>query len=76
MALFTAAAKILDAPETELGGTIYENDRHGMSLLPCGDAPRLSQQRTRALEEGPEAQGRREPAPAKTPRRASQARGV
>ena len=38
-ALFTAAAKILDAPETELGGTIYENDRHGMSLLIYDDVP-------------------------------------
>ena len=38
-ALFTAAAKILDAPETELGGTIYENDMHGMSLLIYDDVP-------------------------------------
>lgn len=38
-ALFTAAAKILDAPETELGGTIYENDMRGMSLLIYDDVP-------------------------------------
>lgn len=38
-ALFTAAAKILDAPETELGGTLYENETHGISLLIFDDVP-------------------------------------
>lgn len=38
-ALFTAAAKILEIPETELGGTIYENERRGISLLIYDDVP-------------------------------------
>lgn len=38
-ALFTAAAKILEVPETELGGTMYENEMHGVSLLIYDDVP-------------------------------------
>lgn len=38
-ALFTAAAKILEVPETELGGTMYENETHGISLLIYDDVP-------------------------------------
>lgn len=38
-ALFTAAAKILEVPETELGGTMYENEMHGISLLIYDDVP-------------------------------------
>ena len=38
-ALFTAAAKILEVPETELGGTMYENESHGISLLIYDDVP-------------------------------------
>lgn len=38
-ALFTAAANILEVPETELGGTVYENEMHGVSLLIYDDVP-------------------------------------
>ena len=38
-ALFTAAAKILEVPETELGGTMYENEANGVSLLIYDDVP-------------------------------------
>ena len=38
-AIFTAAAKILDIPQTELGGTLYGNDHGGMSLLIYDDVP-------------------------------------
>ena len=38
-ALFTAAANILEVPETELGGTLYENEMHGVSLLIYDDVP-------------------------------------
>lgn len=38
-ALFTAGAKILEVPETELGGTMYENEAHGISLLVYDDVP-------------------------------------
>ena len=38
-AIFTAAAKLLDIPQTELGGTLYENDRGTMSLLIYDDVP-------------------------------------
>ena len=38
-ALFTAAARILEVPETELGGTTYENENHGTSLLIYDDVP-------------------------------------
>ena len=38
-ALFTAAARILEVPETELGGTMYENETHGISLLIYDDVP-------------------------------------
>lgn len=38
-ALFVAAAKILEVPETELGGTMYENETHGISLLIYDDVP-------------------------------------
>lgn len=38
-ALFTAGAKILEVPETELGGTMYENEAHGISLLIYDDVP-------------------------------------
>lgn len=38
-ALFTAAANILEVPETELGGTLYENETHGISLLIYDDVP-------------------------------------
>ncbi len=38
-ALFTAAAKMLEVPETELGGTVYENDAHDISLLLYDDVP-------------------------------------
>lgn len=38
-ALFTAAAKILEVPETELGGTTYKNDAGGFSVLIYDDVP-------------------------------------
>ena len=38
-AIFTAAAKLLDIPQTELGGTLYENDHGTMSLLIYDDVP-------------------------------------
>lgn len=38
-ALFTAAAKILEVPETELGGTMYENEMGSISLLIYDDVP-------------------------------------
>lgn len=38
-AVFTAAADLLDIPQTELGGTIYENDHGTMSLLIYDDVP-------------------------------------
>lgn len=38
-AIFTAAAKILDIPQTELGGTLYANDHGEMSLLIFDDVP-------------------------------------
>ena len=38
-ALFTAAAKILEIPETELGGTLYENEMHSISLMIYDDVP-------------------------------------
>ena len=38
-AVFTAAAKLLDIPQTELGGALYENDHGGMSLLIYDDVP-------------------------------------
>ncbi len=38
-ALFAAAAKILEVPETELGGTMYENEMHGISILIYDDVP-------------------------------------
>lgn len=38
-ALFTAGAKILEVPETELGGTVYENDTHSISILIYDDVP-------------------------------------
>lgn len=38
-ALFTAAAKILEVPETELGGTTYKNDAGSFSILIYDDVP-------------------------------------
>ena len=38
-ALFTAASKILEIPETELGGTTYENEMHGTSVMIYDDVP-------------------------------------
>lgn len=38
-AVFTAAAKLLEIPQTELGGTVYENDFDTMSLLIYDDVP-------------------------------------
>lgn len=38
-ALFTAAAKILEVPETELGGTTYKNEAGGFSVLIYDDVP-------------------------------------
>ena len=38
-ALFTAAAKILEVPETELGGTTYKNETGGFSVLIYDDVP-------------------------------------
>lgn len=38
-ALFMAASKILEVPETELGGTMYENESRGISLLIYDDVP-------------------------------------
>lgn len=38
-AIFTAAAKLLNIPQAELGGTLYENDRGTMSLLIYDDVP-------------------------------------
>ena len=38
-ALFTAAAQMLEIPETELGGTIYGNDRGGTSVMIYDDVP-------------------------------------
>ena len=57
-ALFTAAAKILEVPETELGGTMYENEKRGISLLIYDDVPggagharQLSDRVTKLVEE-------------------------
>ena len=38
-ALFTAAAKILEIPETELGGTLYQNEMHSTSVMIYDDVP-------------------------------------
>lgn len=38
-AIFTAAARILDIPQTELGGTLYLNDHKTMSFLVYDDVP-------------------------------------
>ena len=38
-ALFTAAASILEIPETELGGTLYENEMHSTSVMIYDDVP-------------------------------------
>lgn len=38
-ALFTAGATILEIPETELGGTVYENETHSISVLIYDDVP-------------------------------------
>lgn len=37
--IFTAAAKILEIPETELGGTIYENEMHSISIMIYDNVP-------------------------------------
>lgn len=57
-ALFTAAAKILEVPETELGGTTYKNDAGGFSVLIYDDVPggaghayQLSKEVTELIEE-------------------------
>lgn len=38
-AIFTAAARLLEIPQSELGGTLYENDQGTMSLLIYDDVP-------------------------------------
>ncbi len=38
-ALFTAAAQILEVPETELGGTIYRNETEDVSVMIYDDVP-------------------------------------
>ena len=38
-AIFTAAAKLLDIPQSELGGTLYQNDQGTMSLMIYDDVP-------------------------------------
>ena len=38
-ALFTAAAQILEIPETELGGTIYDNEMNSVSVMIYDDVP-------------------------------------
>lgn len=38
-ALFTAAAQILEVPETELGGTIYRNEAKDVSVMIYDDVP-------------------------------------
>lgn len=38
-AVFTAAAKLLEIPQPELGGTLYKNDLGSMSLLIYDDVP-------------------------------------
>lgn len=57
-ALFTAAAKILEVPETELGGTTYKNDAGSFSILIYDDVPggaghvrQLSKEVTELIEE-------------------------
>lgn len=57
-ALFTAAAKILEVPETELGGTTYKNDAGSFSILIYDDVPggaghvrQLSKEVTDLIEE-------------------------
>ena len=37
--LFTAAAQILEVPETELGGTMYENEMGSISVMVYDDVP-------------------------------------
>lgn len=57
-ALFTAAAKILEVPETELGGATYKNDAGSFSILIYDDVPggaghvrQLSKEVTELIEE-------------------------
>lgn len=38
-AIFTAAARLLEIPQSELGGTLYKNDQGTMSLLIYDDVP-------------------------------------
>lgn len=38
-ALFTAASQILEVPESEIGGTMYDNEMHGVSIMLYDDVP-------------------------------------